>query len=269
VYFGGERYHSQAPVTADEIRTGAETCFQAGARFILSSPRILHDDDLAWFLRLLEQVDGPQLAGVQAGNLGLLKKAGELTDKTIYADFSLNVFNQETAVFLMEAGAGQVTLSPELTLNQIASLAPVLAVPAEVIVHGAVPLMVSEHCTVGSLLGNGEKCAQPCRGKHFQLRDRKGVVFPIETDQFCRMQLFNSRDLCVIESVGALAGSGVAALRIEARRRGPEYAREAVRAYRAALDCLPGQPGNIMQVKEKLAQYSPQGFTRGHYYRGV
>ncbi|MDD4169792.1 MAG: DUF3656 domain-containing protein, partial [Desulfotomaculaceae bacterium] len=100
VYFGGERYHSQAPVTADDIRTGAETCFQAGARFILSSPRILHDDDLAWFLRMLEQVDGPQLAGVQAGNLGLLKKAGELTDKTIYADFSLNVFNQETAVFL-------------------------------------------------------------------------------------------------------------------------------------------------------------------------
>lgn len=269
IYFGGERYHSGAPVTLDEIRTGAEICFRAGARFILSSPRILQDDDLAWFLRLLEKVDGPQLAGVQAGNLGLLKRAGELTDKTIYADFSLNVFNHQTAVFLMEAGAGQVTLSPELTLEQISELVPLLPVPAEVMVHGAAPLMVSEYCAVGSLLGKGENCARPCRGKRFGLRDRKGIVFPIETDRFCRMHLFNSRDLCVIESVGTLANSGVATLRIEARREGADYAREVVRAYRTVLDCWPGQTEDIMQLKEKLAQCSPQGFTRGHYYRGV
>ncbi|OPX86673.1 MAG: putative protease YhbU precursor [Pelotomaculum sp. PtaB.Bin104] len=269
VYFGGERYHSRVPVTPDDIRAGMDICSQAGARFILSSPRILQDDDLDWFCRLLEKVDGPQLAGVQAGNLGLLKKAGELTDKTIYADFSLNVFNAEAAAFLAEAGAGQITLSPELTLDQIRALVRLLSVPAEVIVHGALPLMVTEYCAVGSLLGQGEKCSGPCRGKTFGLRDRKGIVFPLETDQFCRMQLFNSRDLCVIESAGALAETGVAALRIEARREGAKYAREVVQAYRTALNCRPWQQDEIMQLKEKLAQYSPQGFTRGHYFRGV
>jgi len=270
VYFGGERYRSKPPVTSDDIQAGIEFCHQAGARFILSSPRILQDGDLAWFYRLLEKVDARQLDGVQAGNLGLLRKAREVTGKPLYADFSLNVFNRQTAVFLMEAGAAQVTLSPELTLEQIQHMVPFLPIPAEVIVHGAVPLMVSEYCAAGSLLGRGKRCPEPCSGLRCGLKDRKGIVFPVEMDQFCRMHLFNSRDLCVIEDAGQLAGAGVAALRVEARREGAGYVYDVVRAYRSVLDRLPGlQEEAVGRAKEILAGRSPEGFTKGHYYRGV
>lgn len=271
VYFGGEQFRSQAPVTVDTIRAGGEICRQAGARFVLSSPRILQDQDLDWFCRLLVKIDTGLLDGVQAGNLGLMQKVRENTGKPVYADFSLNVFNRETGVFLLEAGAAQVTLSPELTLEQIRRLAPALPVPAEVIVHGSVPLMVSEYCAAGSLLGGGGNCRRPCAGRHWGLRDRKGFVFPLEADQFCRMQLFNSQDLCMLEDAGLLAGAGVAALRIEARRAGADYARDVVRAYRAVLDGLPAtmEKEAVSRLKETLARYSPQGFTRGHYYRGV
>lgn len=271
VYFGGEQFRSQAPVTVETILAGGEICRQAGVRYILSSPRIMQDQDLDWFGRLLDSIDAGLLDGVQAGNLGLLKRVREITGKPVYADFSLNVFNHETGVFLLEAGAAQVTLSPELTLAQIRRLVPALPVPAEVIVHGAVPLMVSEYCAAGSWLGGGGNCRRPCAGRHWGLRDRKGIVFPLEVDQFCRMQLFNSRDLCVLEDAGLLAGAGVAALRIEARRAGADYARDVVRAYRTVLDRLPEIPekDEVSRLKEALARYSPQGFTRGHYYRGV
>lgn len=273
VYFGGERYRSKGHVTLEDIFAGIDACAEAGVRFILSSPRILQDQDMDWFSRLAEKVAKRNLDGVQAGNPGLIKKAGEITGRPVFADFPLNVFNSEAAAFLAEAGAGRVTLSPELTLKQVRSLVPFLPVPAEVIVHGALPLMISEYCPVGSLLGSGrpEGCSSPCGSRRCALKDRKGFVFPLEQDQFCRIHIFNSRDLCVIDDIGSLAEAGVSVLRIEARNAGPDYVREVVRAYRTVLDMLPEMPGEkeVSVLKDSMSRYSPQGFTKGHFYRGV
>lgn len=273
VYFGGEQYRSKGPLTLEDIHAGSETCAEAGVRFILSSPRILQDSDLERFCRLLDKVDARHLDGVQAGNLGVIRRAREMTEAPVYADFSLNVYNHETAIFLMEAGVSRVTLSPELTLEQIKRLVPFLPIPAEAIVHGALPMMISEYCAVGSLLGGGKAkgCPGPCGGLRCGLEDRKGVVFPVEVDQFCRMHIFNSRDLCVLGDISSLTGAGVSVLRIEARREGAEYVRDVVRAYRSAMEPLPKgrEEEKLSELKEALAKYSPEGFTKGHYYRGV
>jgi len=276
VCLSGEQYRSRPPLSLEEILAGSEACAEAGVRFILGSHRILQDGELAGFCRLLEKVRKGQLDGVMAGNLGVIKKVRELTGLPVFADFSLNVFNIETVRFLMEAGASRVTLSPELTLEQVRQMAGLQVLPLEVIVHGALPLMVSEYCVVGSLLGEKDKgkgkgCPAPCRGTGCGLKDRKGVVFPVELDQYCRMHIFNSRDLCVIEDLPELAGAGVSVLRIEARREGSRYVRDVTRAYRDALAQKPGErsPERLSLLKESLARHSPAGFTKGHFYRGV
>lgn len=273
VYFGGERFRSKKPVNLEDIFNGADACARAGVEFILSSPRILQDGDMDWFCRLMEQAVKRNLGGVQAGNLGLIKKAGEITGKPVYADFPLNVFNREAAAFLAGAGAARVTLSPELTLDQLRGMLPFLPVPAEVIVHGALPLMISEYCPVGSLLGSGKPtaCPAPCSGVRSSLKDGKDFVFPLEQDQFCRTHIFNSLDLCVIDDTGFLAEAGVSVLRIEARIYGADYVRTVVSSYRSVLDALPRIPGEreISALKEAMAGYSPRGFTKGHFYRGV
>jgi putative protease len=272
IYFGGEQLRSKEALSEAQIIKGSEICADADVSFILSSSRILQDKEIDQFCSLLDSLSKRHLDGVQVGSLGLIRKMREVTDKPLYADFSLNIFNHESANLLAEAGVSQVTLSPELTLEQIRMLVPALPVPAEVIVHGALPLMVSEYCAAGSLLGSGipGRCPGPCCGSRFGLKDRKGIVFPVETDQYCRMHIFNSRDLCLIEDVGIIAGTGAAALRIEARREEHDYVRDAVRIYRRVLE-MAGQmsSGDISEWKEILAGHSPQGFTKGHYYRGV
>jgi putative protease len=272
VYFGGEQFRSKEALSPAQIIKGSEICADAGVGFILSSSRILMDKDIDQFCSLLDKVSQKHLDGVQTGSLGLIRKAREITDKPLYADFSLNIFNHESANFLAEAGVRQVTLSPELTMEQIRMLVPALPLPAEVIVHGALPLMVSEYCAAGSLLGGGKPgtCPGPCREQWYGLKDRKGFVFPVEMDQFCRMHIFNSRDLCLIEDIGLITGTGAAALRIEARREGHDYVRDAVKAYRKVLEMTGRMSGgDISALKEILAGHSPQGFTKGHYYRGV
>lgn len=272
VCFGGEQFRSKKPLTVDDIRAGSELCAGAGVRFVLSSPRIMQDREVDQFYRLLEKASAWRLDGVMVSSAGLAGKVREISGRPVYADFSLNVFNSETAAILFEAGFSRVTLSPELTLEQIKRLIPALPVPAEVIVHGALPLMVSEYCVVGSLLGSGgaKGCPGPCSGLISGLKDRKGIVFPVETDQHCRMHLFNSRDHCVIEDTGALLEAGACVLRVEARREGPGYVRDVVKTYRAAVEALPAVAERVMpSLKEALARHSPQGFTKGHYYRGV
>ncbi|HHU87418.1 MAG: DUF3656 domain-containing U32 family peptidase [Pelotomaculaceae bacterium] len=274
VCLSGEQYRSRPPVSLEDIFAGSEACARAGVRFILGSPRILQDGELAGFCRLLEKVRKGHLDGVMAGNLGVIKKMRELTGLPVFTDFSLNVFNIETVRFLLEAGVSRVTLSPELTLEQVRQMAGLLPLPAEVIVHGALPLMVSDYCVTGSLLGEkgkGGSCPAPCRITGCGLKDRKGIVFPVEMDQNCRMHIFNSRDLCVIDDLPELAGAGIAVLRIEARREGAGYVRDVTGAYRAALTEKPGgrSEERLAALKESLARYSPAGFTKGHFYRGV
>jgi len=270
VYFGGEHFRSKEAFSADDIRTAAEACAGRGVQMVLSSPRIQQDDELDSFCRFLAETGDWPLAGLQVGNLGLLHRAGEISALPVTADFSLNVFNHEAAAFLAATGVARVTLSPELTLEQVRSLAPSLPVPAEALAHGAVELMVSEYCAVGGLLGDAPgRCAAPCRGRRCALKDRKGVVFPVEVDRHCRMHIFNSVDLCMLHEVDSLAGAGLSVLRIEARREGPEYAEAVVRAYRAALDQLHGRNRNSLPACDALARLSPAGFTRGHYFRGV
>jgi putative protease len=272
VYFGGEQFRSKETLSPAQIIKGSEICAEAGVRFILSAGRILMDKEIDQYCSLLDKMSQKHLDGVQAGNLGLIRRVQAITDKPLYADFSLNIFNHESANFLAEAGVKQVTLSPELTMEQLGMLVPALPLPAEVIVHGALPLMVSEYCAAGSLLGGGipGSCPGPCRGLGFGLKDRKNIVFPVEMDQFCRMHIFNSRDLCLIEDIGLIAGTGAAVLRIEARREGCAYVRDAVRIYRKVLEKTGRMSGGeLSELKEVLAGHSPQGFTKGHYYRGV
>ncbi|MGB9803138.1 DUF3656 domain-containing U32 family peptidase [Desulfofundulus sp.] len=272
VYFGGESFRSGPPVGEDEIRRGAEICQKHGVRFILSTPRIIHDPEMAAVERLLELAGKLPARGVLVGNLGLIERVAR-TGLPLYADLAFNVFNLRTAMYLLDQGAVQVALSPELTMEQVAVLVERGRFAAEVLVQGAVELMVSRYCALGSLLGGlapGRNCAGPCRGRRCGLKDRVGVVFPLEVDQFCRMHLFNSRDLCLVDDVHKFVEMGVASLRIDARGRGAEYARATVEAYRRALDAGPaGDTGELARLRERLKQYSPAGLTTGHYYRGV
>jgi putative protease len=271
VCFGMEQYRSRERLSPEQMLKGSDFCAEAGVRFIFSSPRIIQDRDMDEYCRLLEKISGRHLDGVQVTNLGLISKVREITGKPVFADFPLNIFNSAAAFFLAGAGVSRVTLSPELTLEQIRRLAPFLPAPAEVIVHGALPLMVSEYCVAGSLLGDGSKgCSNPCGSLSCGLKDRKGVVFPVELDQFCRMHIFNSRDLCLIEDIGVLAGAGVDVLRVEARREDAGYVRDVVRVYKTVLDRRrTGGEVNLTELLEILVKNSPQGFTKGHYYRGV
>lgn len=275
VYFGGESYRSKGMIKPKELQAGLEFCRKNGVDLVLNSPRILHDQELKSFLKLLEGVKELPLAGVLVGNLGLLKVIRDYTDKPVIGDFTLNVFNTATLHYLKEQGAKRAVLSPELTLRQIQELAAAAPLPLETIVHGSLPLMNTKYCPVGSVLGGfstGKRCSGPCQSKIYGLKDRLGLIFPIEVDQYCRMHLFNAKDLCVIEDVPALLDAGISVLRIEAKNKDHGYVAKTVNHYHKAI--IRYQRGirderKDKEAKEDLSELNASGITKGHYYRGV
>lgn len=278
VIFSSDCFRSRYPAFSHdkfvrEVLWAAEMCKKAGVEFVLALPRILMDGEEAEFIELIRHTGREYLSAVMVTSPGLIeavKKAG----CPAYTCYSIPVFNHQAARFLCACGADRVTLSPELNLQQIKELLSLAGVPAEIIVHGQLALMVSEYCPVGAVLGGGrpESCSRPCRGRSFGLKDRTGAVFPLELDRYCRMHLFNSVDLCVLEEIDALADLCPDALRVEARRARPEYVRAAVEAYRQVLDAAVygNKKPDTAGLKEKLAGLPDfAGFTRGHLFRGV
>jgi len=273
IYFGGESFRSKKNLTIEDIYSGIDFCKANNTAFVLSSPRILQDDEFSRFAKLLEQTADKPLDGIQVSNLGLLKLVLEITGKPIFADFSLNIFNHRAVHFLLEQGVRHITLSPELTMGQLHNLASAVKFNTEVLVHGALPLMVSRYCALGSLLGGQNKknkCTGPCSGKRCGLKDRMAIIFPVEVDRYCNMHIFNSRDHCLLEDLAQLSSMNISLLRIEARREDAKYVRKVVAAYREALNnIINGKVKDLTATKESLAALVPGGLTKGHYYRGV
>lgn len=270
VYFPGDSLGRAAIPRREEILEAAALCRERGAALYFWFPRIVRAPEFAKWEDLFSAVSG-DVSGVMVTNLGLLEHFSGRGLKVV-ADFPLNIFNSETVTLLARSGVERVTLSPEMTIDQVRALSPEGGIELETLVQGAVPMMVTEHCVLGSLLDGGEgRCQGACRaGRRFYLRDRKDELFPVGTDASCRMHIFNPKDLCLVEQVPALLEAGITCLRIEGRIKDAAYIRTTTKIYRGVLDRAT-RLNNVAaaDAKERLRLLSPAGITTGHYFRGV
>jgi len=239
ILFGGETFTNQ-PVK--NISAAIELVHSRGKKIFWATPRILREDEN---FSVPDEVDA-----VYVHNLSTLSLAKKISAAPIRTDFSLHVFNSATINFLKNLGVEGVTLSPELNLAQVKTLAKKSCLPVECIVHGRQELMISAYCVLGSFLGDLDKknCPHVCRTKNFFLRDRLGELFPVVTDQFCRMHILNAKTLSMIEQRKNF--DGVARLRVDCRALTLEETEKIIRAY-------------------KFGGEEIENFTRGHFFRGV
>lgn len=245
ILFGGENFTNR-PVKIEEILQAEKICRDAGKKFYLSTPRIVKNSEV---LELEKILSLKCFDAIYVHNLATLEIAKKFSDK-IHTDFSLIVFNSETINFLKNFGVESVTLSPEMTLEQIKNLSKKSSLRLECIVHGRAELMISNYCVLGSFLGEIDKknCPRICRKNKYYLRDRKNILFPVVTDQFCRMHILNSKILSMIEHRKEF--EKICNIRVDCRAMSIEETKKILRAY-------------------KFSGTEIENFTRGHYFRGV
>lgn len=208
--------------------------------------------------------------GLLVGNIGLLGKEKFPSGIDKIGDYSLNCFNSSSLMQFAEMGLKGITLSLELTLNQIRKLAHIPNLAKEAVVYGRIPVMTSEYCPAGSIAGGFDaktKCSAVCQNGEHYLKDRMGAIFPIVCDRVdCRSTIFNSNVLLLEESIDEIKQAGVDVIRLN-------FTDE---TYDEMVEISQLHTALVQKGKEALKQYDrlvdkikKKGFTKGHYFRGV
>lgn len=276
IYFNGSNLLQKDDGIQGRLEEALHICRDAGAGMVISTPRISRDNEMGHVGLLLDFAAAKGLP-VLVGNLGILREALRRDLPILYADFPLNIYNTQTLNWLgQNYPVTQATVSPELTLEQITRMAEQTGLELEAVVEGHLPLMVTEYCPSGSLLGGlaaDKKCSRPCRSEEARgLKDRLGLVFPVAHDEFCRTYIYNAKELSMVGDIYPLYRAGISAFRLEFAVEAPERAVEITRFWRREMDMFRRNPAGyepFSGVKERIAEMSPAGLTKGHYYRGV
>lgn len=153
---------------------------QMRARIGIVAPPFLRTDELESFAQAVRRA-GFRCATV--GNIGQIT-AMRRAAPIVRGGFGLNVMNASTAETLTDLGLTRVTLSSELTLAQAQALCRQLSlrtdralaaspdahkVGADMVIHGALPLMVLAHCPARAIAGQNDlsdaDAASPPRGR--------------------------------------------------------------------------------------------------------
>lgn len=268
IVFGGENYHHRS-FTAEDYRQTSSICRAGKVKILFTTPRIIKE----WQIKNLEQELGlfaelqPDAVGIaNVGTLPIIQR--KIKDIPLHGEFSLNVYNTVAISFFQQQGIHSLTVSPELTFQQLENLVAHSPISLECIVHGRLPLMISEYCAVGSYLGNLHtgQCSHDCSSQQYGLKDRKGEVFPVVTDQFCRMHILNAMELNMAVHVPKFGQLGINRIRIEAKQEDPAVVGRITRLYRQLLNFGADHPF----IKDNtVSSNEHHNITRGHYFRGV
>ena len=264
IVFGGDRL-SRTPYALSIYDEVARLCAQSDVICTFATPRVVKDDEVEAYKHTLEAIvqahpDSISIHVPQA--LLWLRELGYTG--AIEADTGLNIFNTPTLHFWEQLHISCVNPSQELTLKQITELAKHSHVPIETMVHGYTEMMISEYCAIASFVGTGSKvnCPMPCVTQSYSLKDRKGEIFPLRTDPYCRMHVMNSHEMDMRAYVPMLLQKGISILRIDGRHMKPNYVQDIVSQYVAIAN-------GTMDALPKKVDSQGESITRGHYFRGI
>ena len=264
IVFGGDRL-SRIPYALSIYDEVARLCAQSDVICTFATPRVVKDDEVEAYKHTLEAIvqahpDSISIHVPQA--LLWLRELGYTG--AIEADTGLNIFNTPTLHFWEQLHISCVNPSQELTLKQITELAKHSHVPIETMIHGYTEMMISEYCAIASFVGTGSKvnCPMPCVKESYSLKDRKGEIFPIRTDPYCRMHIMNSHEMDMRAYVPMLLQKGISILRIDGRHMKPNYVQDIVSQYVSIAN-------GTIDAPPKKVDSQGESITRGHYFRGI
>ncbi|HEU4988337.1 MAG TPA: U32 family peptidase, partial [Gemmatimonadaceae bacterium] len=269
VYLGAERWNARdegAQLSLDDVEQACRLAHERGRRIYLTFNILFKPRELADALAFLgEAVDrGIDAAIVQdIGAIRLIQRVYPQLE--IHGSTQMTVHDAAGAAVLRDLGVHRVVLARENTLDDIRSIrAAVPDLGLETFVHGALCISYSGQCYMSGMISersaNRGSCAQSCR-KDYVLTDLRDGA---ELD---RGYLISARDLAAHEHLPAIADAGIVCLKVEGRKKKPEYVATVTSTYRGLLDRVgrgdraPLEPADV----QPLVQIFSRGFTGGMY----
>ncbi|HVZ49067.1 MAG TPA: peptidase U32 family protein, partial [Gemmatimonadaceae bacterium] len=266
VYLGVGRFNARdegAQISLDDLAVACRIAHGRGGRVYLTLNTLVKQQEIADALELLGDCVDRGIDAVLVQDLGLVTLIRQLYPALdIHGSTQMSVHDASAARVVRDLGAVRVVLARENTLDDVRAIrAAVGEIGIETFVHGALCISYSGQCFMSGMISersaNRGSCAQSCR-KDYVLAESGGA----ELD---RGYLISAKDLGAYDHLRAIAEAGVGCLKIEGRKKKPEYVATVTRAYREFLTRIEQgvfAPPTIEDA-EPLVQIFSRGFTGG------
>src|SRR5258705_228760 len=273
IYLGVDKFNARdegAQLTLDDLEQACRLAHAhgGGARIYLTFNILFKPAELNEALHHLGECIDRGIDAAIVQDLGAVRPIQKVyPGLEIHGSTQMTVHDERGARVLRDLGCDRVVLARENTLDDIRTIRR--AVPELVLesfVHGALCIAYSGQCYMSGMISersaNRGSCAQSCR-KDYVLADA-ATGGGAELD---RGYLISARDLGAWEHLADIAEAGMHTLKVEGRKKNPEYVATVTHGYREFLDRLAAgdaRPPTPAEV-QPLVQIFSRGFTGGMY----
>lgn len=228
-------------------------CRIRGVKLYFALPAAVRDGESEVLLQKARRAAELGAAAIETGDLGMLRALRQLLPATpVHLRMgAVNAAGIATAAYL---GASRVTLSPDLSLEEITELSKSARIEHELPCHGPV-CSAAGICRMSAFNGTGcacfGDCSMSCR-KAYGTAGRRGDFY------------ISRKDICLADDMPSLTGLKLAALRVLGTSRRPEYSALTARVYSAAAKGSGFDRADLHLLEDAFA---PEGMTSG-FLRG-
>ena len=223
--------------TDESFEAACRAAHLAGSRVYVTVNIVIKDEEMSEALSLVDRCWrlGADAFIIQDWGL-FFEIRRHMPEVETHISTQANIHDARGTAWCKEAGADRVTLSRELSIDEIAIIHDAVDIELEVFSHGAICFCYSGVCLLSSFTSRGRSanrgmCAQPCR-LPYELIDETGRSW----SKPGRERALCPRDTCTADKLPRLLDAGAHALKLEGRMKAPDYVHSIVSAYRAQLD---------------------------------
>ncbi|HEV8663937.1 MAG TPA: peptidase U32 family protein [Candidatus Methylomirabilis sp.] len=246
----------------DELAEAIRQVKGAGRRAYVTTYAAPRNSFLDQIRRVLEVAEREGADAVEAHNLGVLRICRtECPGLPVFVGGFANVYTDVGARVLLDSGARRLTPNYELSLEEIGLLARNTGAEVELLVHGKMPLGISDYCFLLEYeKAWGIPCPSLCQ-QDLYLRQGDWAMKSVGKG------VLSGRDVCMLEHLPALWAAGYRTFRLTALSERPAYRAEVGAVYRAALTGAAAGGGAFPEAWwEVIRRHSRIGLCNGFYF---
>lgn len=280
VYIGGEAFSLRAKAhnfSLDDMREGIAFAHERGVKVYVTANILAHNADLEEAGEYFSQLKGMGVDALIISDPGIFQVAKKiLPEVEIHISTQANNTNTGTYRFWHDLGAKRVVSARELSLDEIKQIRESIPEDMEIetFVHGAMCISYSGRCLLSACMtgrsANLGECTHPCRWKYALMEEsRPGEYMPVMENER-GTYIFNSKDLCMIEHIPELIGSGIDSFKVEGRMKSALYVASVCRTYRMAIDDFLKDSelyrSRIPFYREEISKCTYREYTTGFFF---
>lgn len=278
VYCAGQSFGMRSAAdnfTVEELARAVEYTHERGRKIYLTLNTMPHGDEYAALENFINEIKDLGIDAFIIADLGVMSLVKKLAPHTeIHISTQASIVSPYAARVYAELGAKRLVLARELSFEEIRAIRLGIDedIELEAFIHGSMCVSYSGRCMLSQMMtgrdGNRGRCTQPCRWNYLIYEEKRpDMPIPVEQTELGTF-IMSSKDMCMIEHIPELIGSGINSFKIEGRMKSAYYTAVVTNAYRMAIDKFFENPGNYEYNPDwfrELDSVSHREYCTGYY----